>query len=55
MKRHACASITDIKQIARASAVSEEEWNFLLNPEHQDFAKIALGTPRILSMDPRVP
>lgn len=37
------------------SAVSEGEWNFLLNPEQEDFAKIALGTPRILSMDPRVP
>jgi RES domain-containing protein len=37
------------------SSVSEEEWNFLLNPEHEDFAKIALGTPRILSRDPRVP
>jgi RES domain-containing protein len=37
------------------SAVSEEEWNFLLNPEHADFAKIALGAPRTLSMDPRVP
>ncbi|HEY0803309.1 MAG TPA: RES family NAD+ phosphorylase [Steroidobacteraceae bacterium] len=37
------------------SAVSETEWNFLLNPAHSDFRKLKLGASRDFSMDPGVP
>ena len=37
------------------SAISEGEWNFLLNPAHPDFQKIHLGEPTPFAMDPRVP
>jgi RES domain-containing protein len=36
------------------SAVSEAEWNFLLNPVHPDFQKLQLGEPKPFSMDPRL-
>jgi RES domain-containing protein len=36
------------------SAISEGEWNFLLNPAHPDFQKIQLGKPRAFTLDPRV-
>jgi RES domain-containing protein len=37
------------------SAISADEWNFLLNPAHPEFSGIQLGTPRPFEMDPRVP
>lgn len=37
------------------SAVSDTEWNFLLNPAHSDFRMLKLGASRDFSMDPRVP
>jgi RES domain-containing protein len=36
------------------SAISEDEWNFLLNPAHPDFQKLRLGKPKAFTMDPRV-
>jgi RES domain-containing protein len=36
------------------SAISEAEWNFLLNPIHPDFQKLKLGVPIPFVMDPRV-
>lgn len=37
------------------SAVSETEWNFLLNPAHSDFRFLNLGLSKDFSMDPRLP
>jgi RES domain-containing protein len=37
------------------SAISEAEWNFLLNPAHPDCQNLKLGVPRPFSMDPRIP
>ena len=37
------------------SAISEAEWNFLLNPAHPEFSKVHLGEPKPFAMDPRVP
>jgi RES domain-containing protein len=37
------------------SAISEAEWNFLLNPVHPEFSKVDLGEPKPFAMDPRVP
>ena len=37
------------------SAISEHEWNFLLNPAHPDFGQLRLGAPLPFSMDPRFP
>lgn len=37
------------------SAISESEWNFLLNPEHADFEKLKMNAPKDFAMDPRVP
>lgn len=37
------------------SAISEAEWNFLLNPVHPEFSKVELGEPKPFAMDPRVP
>ena len=37
------------------SAISEAEWNFLLNPMHPDFNELELGEPRPFAMDPRLP
>jgi RES domain-containing protein len=36
------------------SAVSETEWNFLLNPVHEDFRSLDLGVSRDFSMDSRL-
>ncbi|HZP41975.1 MAG TPA: hypothetical protein VFD84_10765 [Candidatus Binatia bacterium] len=36
------------------SAVVPEERNYLLNPAHRDFRRIAFGAPRPFSFDPRV-
>jgi RES domain-containing protein len=37
------------------SAISEGEWNFLLNPAHADFEKLRRGTAKDYVMDPQVP
>ena len=36
------------------SAVVEEEVNYLLNPEHEDFRSIDIGQPRRFRVDPRL-
>ena len=36
------------------SAVIEQEINYLLNPEHPDFASIDFGEPRPFTIDPRL-
>lgn len=36
------------------SAVVAEEYNYLINPLHPDFGKIAIGKPEILSVDRRL-
>jgi RES domain-containing protein len=36
------------------SAVIEEEVNYLLNPEHEDFRSIDIGQPRSFRIDPRL-
>jgi RES domain-containing protein len=36
------------------SAIVPEEYNYLLNPAHPDFAKILRGKPRLLKVDPRL-
>src|SRR5690348_8271714 len=37
------------------SAISEREWNYLLNPGHPDARKLAFGQASSFAMDPRVP
>jgi RES domain-containing protein len=37
------------------SAISETEWNFLLNPEHIGFRELKTSVPKDFHMDPRVP
>lgn len=37
------------------SAISEREWNYLLNPAHRDFEQLRLTPPMAFAMDPRVP
>ncbi len=37
------------------SAISESEWNFLLNPGHVDFEKLKMNPPKDFAMNPRVP
>lgn len=37
------------------SAISEHEWNYLLNPVHPDFERLRLAAPKPFAMDPRVP
>jgi RES domain-containing protein len=37
------------------SAIVPEEFNYLLNPAHQDFPRIQIGTPQDLTIDPRLP
>lgn len=37
------------------SAISEHEWNYLLNPVHPDFERLRLAAPMPFAMDPRVP
>ncbi len=36
------------------SAIIPEEHNLVMNPRHEDFLKIAAGTARPFSLDPRV-
>lgn len=36
------------------SAIVPEEFNYLLNPAHPQFARISLGKPRVLRVDPRL-
>ena len=36
------------------STVITEEWNYLLNPEHPDFAQIVIGTARSFQFDARL-
>lgn len=37
------------------SAISEQEWNYLLNPVHPDFGQLRLAAATPFAMDPRVP
>ncbi|HEV7136673.1 MAG TPA: RES family NAD+ phosphorylase [Steroidobacteraceae bacterium] len=37
------------------SAISEQEWNYLLNPVHPDFEQLRLAAPVPFAMGPRVP
>jgi len=36
------------------SAVVPTEWNYLLNPNHPDFAKLVIGAPHPFKYDPRL-
>lgn len=36
------------------SVIVPAEWNYLLYPQHPDFAKIIIGTPERLDLDPRL-
>jgi RES domain-containing protein len=36
------------------SAVIDEEWNYLLNPQHPDFAQIIIGTVKDFQFDSRL-
>ena len=36
------------------SAVLGEEWNYVLNPVHADFARIQFNEPKRLRVDPRL-
>ena len=36
------------------SVVIPSELNFLLNPEHPDYSKIEIGTPKPVGWDPRL-
>ena len=40
--------------LAIPSVVIPSELNFLLNPEHPDFSKIEIGTPKPVGWDPRL-
>jgi len=40
--------------LAVPSAVVPDEWNFLVNPRHPDFAKVLIGTPQPFKYDPRL-
>jgi RES domain-containing protein len=40
--------------LAVPSVVIPSELNFLLNPEHPDFSKIEIGTPKPVGWDPRL-
>ena len=40
--------------LAVPSAVVPAEWNFLLNPKHPDFGKVAIGNPQPFKYDPRL-
>ncbi len=41
--------------LAVPSAIVSREWNYLLNPEHPDFARIELGDPEPFAFDSRLP
>jgi RES domain-containing protein len=36
------------------SVVVDNEWNYVLNPSHPDFAQITWGAPTPFSLDPRL-
>ena len=36
------------------SAITGMEWNYLLNPRHSDFARIEIGEPQKIPIDPRL-
>jgi RES domain-containing protein len=36
------------------SAIVEGEFNYLLNPRHDDFVQIKIATPEPFSFDPRM-
>jgi RES domain-containing protein len=40
--------------LAVPSAVIPPEWNYLLNPAHQDFKRIRLQRPVVFRFDPRM-
>ena len=40
--------------LAVPSAVIEAEMNYLINPEHPDFASVDVGEPRPFRLDPRL-
>ena len=40
--------------LAVPSVVIPSELNFLLNPEHPDYSKIEIGTPKPVGWDPRL-
>jgi RES domain-containing protein len=40
--------------LAVPSAIIEEETNYLLNPEHEDFRSIDVGQARTFTLDPRL-
>lgn len=40
--------------LAVPSAVTPSEWNYLLNPAHPDFTKLAIGSPQAFAFDPRL-
>lgn len=40
--------------MAVPSAIVPEEWNYLLNPAHADFPRVAAGDPDPFSFDPRM-
>jgi RES domain-containing protein len=36
------------------SAIVRTEWNYLINPDHPDFARIAVAPPRPITLDRRL-
>ena len=40
--------------LAVPSAISPDDWNFLLNPEHADFKRIRIALPIDYEFDPRL-
>lgn len=40
--------------LAVPSVLIPKEWNYLINPQHPDFAKISLGKPERFRFDPRL-
>jgi RES domain-containing protein len=48
----AAAKVSAVLQVP--SAVIPDESNFLLNPAHADFSKVAIGKPAPFPFDPRL-
>lgn len=40
--------------LAVPSAIVPEEWNYLLNPQHSDFAALKIGKPTTFALDSRL-
>jgi RES domain-containing protein len=40
--------------LAVPSVIAESESNYLLNPEHPDFARISVAVPTVFTLDPRL-